>query len=214
MLQILSFPNVLEFGYALKKSRFTEIFIHHNAIGKFGFMEWVFYPGMLFHSQYKWWEKGGMRQRPHEGLDFCFYRDMAGQNHSLNEKTKIPVMYEGEIVGIHNDFLGKSLFMRHNIFDDCGNGLHTIYGHTSPCRGVDIGRVFREGETIAVVTEAKKKDTQIPPHLHISVAWLPKSFPYNRLSWEAMGDRSVVTFCDPLEFIDGKYKVARERVAL
>ena len=154
-----------------------------------------------------------MRQRPHEGLDFCFYRDMAGQNHSLNEKTKIPVMYEGEVVGIHDDFMGKSLFVSHDFYDEYENRLHTIYGHTNPYPGVNVGRVFREGETIAVIAVARKKDTQIMSHLHISVAWLPKSFPYNRLSWETMGDRGVATLCDPLEFVDGNYTVKQEGIA-
>jgi len=198
----------------LRKSRFTEFFVKHNDLDNSGFEEWVFYPGMLFHSQYKWWGNGGTRQRPHEGLDFCFYREMAGQNHRLNEKTKIPVMYAGEIVGIHDDFMGKSLFVSHGFYDEQGNKLHTIYGHTSPYRGVAVGKVFREGETLAVIAASRKKNTQIPSHLHVSVAWLPKSFPYNRLSWETMGDRGVVTLCDPLEFIDGKYKVEQERIAL
>ncbi len=188
--------------------------IKHNYLGKLGFEGWIFYPGMLFHSQHKWWGKGGMRQRPHEGLDFCFYRDRAGQNHTLNEKTKIPVMYEGEIVGIHDDFMGKSLFVSHDFYDELGNRLHTIYGHTNPYPGVDIGRLFREGETIAVIAAARKNDTRIPSHLHISVAWLPKSFPYNRLNWETMGDRGVTTLCNPLEFIDGNYTVEQERIAL
>ena len=119
-------------------------------------------------------------------------------------------MYEGEIVGIHDDFIGKSLFVSHDFYDEHGNRLHTIYGHTNPYPGVNVGRVFREGETIAVIADAGKKDTQIPPHLHISVAWLPKSFPYNRLSWETMGDRGVATLCDPLEFIECNYKVAQD----
>lgn len=119
-------------------------------------------------------------------------------------------MYEGEIVGIHDDFMGKSLFVSHDLYDELGNRLHTIYGHTNPYPGVDIGRHFREGETIAVIAAARKNDTQVPSHLHISVAWLPKSFPYNRLNWETMGDRGVTTLCNPLEFIDGNYTVEQD----
>ncbi|BBO15799.1 conserved hypothetical protein [Candidatus Brocadia pituitae] len=198
----------------VRKSRFHKFLIKLNNLDTSGFKEWVFYPGMVFNNQYKWWGNGGIRQRPHEGLDFCFYRDVAGQDHSLDEKTKIPVMYTGEIVSIHDDFLGKSLFVRHAIFDDYENRLHTIYGHTNPYPGVDIGRIFREGEVIAAIADTGKKDTQIPPHLHISVAWLPKSFPYNRLNWETMGDRGVTTLCNPLEFIDGDYTVEQDRIAL
>ncbi|KKO20402.1 MAG: M23 family metallopeptidase [Candidatus Brocadia sp.] len=193
----------------MKKSRFIEFLIRHNELDQSGFEEWVFYPGMLFHSQDKWWEDGGVRQRPHEGVDFCFYRDAAGQFHNLDKKTKIPVMYDGEIVNIQDDFLGKSLFLRHDISDNYGNRLYTMYGHTSPYRGAEVGRIFREGETIAAIADAERKNTQIASHLHISVAWLQKSFPHERLDWKTINDDRVVTLCDPLEFIERKYKVRR-----
>ncbi|OQD45743.1 hypothetical protein BIY37_06760 [Candidatus Brocadia sapporoensis] len=195
--------------YALRKSRFNEFLIKHNGLDKSGFLEWVFCPGMLFNDQNKWWGSGGIRQRPHEGLDLCFYRDKAGQNHCLSEKTGIPVLYDGEIVGIHDDFLGKSLFVSHDIFDDHGNRLHTIYGHTNPYRGVKAGRVFREGEIIAAIADAKRKNVQIASHLHISVAWLPSSFPYEKLDWKAMNNDRVVTLYDPLYFIGSKYNAQR-----
>ena len=193
----------------MRKSRFNEFLVMHNNLNKFGFDAWVFYPGMLFNDLHKWWGDGGVRQRPHEGLDLCFYRDKAGQEHSLDERIKIPVMYEGEIVRIDDDFLGKSIFVSHGIYDDLGNRFHTIYGHTNPYSGVAIGKTLSEGDAIATIADARKKKAKIFPHLHISVIWLPKAFPYKELNWQIIGDSQTVTLCDPLEFIEGKYKVER-----
>jgi len=198
----------------VRKSRFSEFLIKHNDLNKFEFEEWVFYPGMLFNDLYKWWGDGGVRQRPHEGLDLCFYRDKAGQEHSLDERIKIPVMYEGEIIRIEDDFLGKSIFVSHGIHDDLGNRFHTIYGHTNPYSGVAIGKTLSEGDAIATIADARKKKTEISPHLHISVAWLPKSFPYERLDWETMSNRSMATLCDPLEFIDCKYQIEESQICI
>ncbi|MCF6155024.1 MAG: hypothetical protein E3K36_07180 [Candidatus Brocadia sp.] len=190
----------------LGKSRFNEFLIRYNDLHKSGFEEWIFYPGMLFHDPCKWWEDGGVRYKPHEGLDFCFYRDKAGQNHSLDEKTVIPVMYAGEIIHIDDDFLGKSIYVTHDICDDRGNRLYVIYGHTNPFHGIGTGKTLNEGDTIATIADTGKKRAKIPSHLHISMVWLPESFPYEKLDWETLGDCSTVTFCNPLEFIDCKYK--------
>lgn len=198
----------------MKKSRFTEFLIRHNGLDKSRFEEWIFCPGMLFNDPYKWWGCGGIRQRPHEGLDFCFYRDKAGQEHSLDEGIKIPVMYEGEIIHIEDDFLGKSIFVSHGIYDGLGNRFHTIYGHTNPCSGIDIGKVLSEGEVIAAIADVGKKKTEISPHLHISVAWLPKSFPYERLNWKTISNRSMATLRDPLEFIDCKYQIKESQICI
>lgn len=196
--------------FIIKKTQFHKFLIEHNGLNKLRFKEWIFYTGMLFNDLYKWWADGEIRHRPHEGLDWCFYRDEAGQVYSLNEKTLIPVMYHGEVVHINNDFLGKSLYVNHNIYDVHGKKLHTIYGHTSPYHGVDIGKHLNEGEVIATIAPIKKR-TKIFPHLHISTAWLPESFPYEKIDWETIHDHNIVTFCDPLEFIDCKYKVEQDR---
>ncbi len=198
----------------MRKSRFNEFFIKHNDLDTTGFEKWVFYPGMLFLDQEKWWEIGGIRRHLHEGLDFCFYRDKTGQDYGLTEKTKVPVMYDGEVVCIEDDFLGKSVFVSHAIHDNCGNRLYTIYGHTSPYHGVTIGEVFREGDTIAAIADTREKSTQIAPHLHISVAWLSKDFPPEKLNWKTMSDSSIVTLCNPLEFVFCKYKVEQRCLLL
>jgi hypothetical protein len=67
--------------------------LNHNGSIEIGFVEWIFYPGMLFNDTYKWWGDGGISQRPHKGLDLCFYRDSDRCIHNLTEKVKIAVIY-------------------------------------------------------------------------------------------------------------------------
>ncbi len=193
-------------GCIIRKSRFHESLIEHNNLNKLGFKEWIFYPGMLFNHLHKWWTDRGIRHKPHEGIDLCFYRDENGQVHNLSEETHIPVMYNGEIVHIGNDLLGKSLYVNHNIYNNNGNKLYTIYGHASPYYGIDIGKILNEGDVIATIAPIRKK-TKIFPHLHISTAWLPESFPYEKLDWETINDCNTIILCDPLEFINCNYKI-------
>ncbi|MDR4506773.1 MAG: hypothetical protein MRJ65_00815 [Candidatus Brocadiaceae bacterium] len=197
----------MSIGFNLRKSQFSEYLVERNNLHFFGFEGWIFYQGMLFHDLQKWWGKGGLRDEPHEGLDFCFYQDENGQEHRLDTTTKIPVLYEGEIIRIVDDFLGKSIFVGHGINDESNRVLYTIYGHTVPYGNIDRRKTIQEGETIGTIAHAKQGRENIYPHIHVSMAWLPKSFPRERLTWETISDRSITTLSNPLEFISCEYCV-------
>ena len=113
-----------------------------------GFKEWIFSPGMLFNASDKWWGDQGKRDKPHEGLDLCLYKDRRGRMRRLDEKTKIPVIYDGIVVGIVNDFLGKSVIIEHGLTDSDNNRFCTIYGHLNPHKGLHVGRIVKEGDII------------------------------------------------------------------
>lgn len=181
-----------------RKSSFWDALIRLNGLDKQGFVEWVFKPGMLFNDLFLWWGDGGARRMPHEGLDVCYYRNVSGQNFPLTKKTVIPVIYDGKIVRIHDDFLGKSLYVAHEIYEGNGKRLFTVYGHISPLRGTAEGKELREGVPFATIADAGTGKTVIPPHVHLSVAWISVTFPFERLNWDAMGDPNVVTLCNPL----------------
>ncbi|MBI5306998.1 MAG: peptidoglycan DD-metalloendopeptidase family protein [Planctomycetes bacterium] len=181
-----------------RKSCFHESLIRLNVLDKQGFAAWVFKPGMLFKDIAVWWDDGGVRRKPHEGVDICFYRDGSGQNYRLTEKTMIPVLYDGKIVRIDDDFLGKSVYVGHGIYDDNGNRLYTVYGHTNPFRDIGEGKELREGDAFATIADVGTKKTVIPPHLHLSVAWMPVTFPSERLNWDTMSNPNIVTLCNPL----------------
>jgi hypothetical protein len=57
---------------SVKKSRFTEMLIEENELDQNGFKNWIFCNGMLFNSPDKWWGDHGLRDYPHEGVDYVF----------------------------------------------------------------------------------------------------------------------------------------------
>lgn len=189
----------------LVKTRFTEYFIQNNGLDALGFECWIFCPGMLFNAMDKWWGGRGRRDRAHEGLDLCLYRDRRGRVLRLHEKTKIPVMYHGIVVKITHDFLGKSVIVEHGFREIDESKFCTIYGHTIPQADLRAGRFVREGEIIATITGSSRSKDNILPHLHISVGWLSKGVSYDELDWEKIGDLNTLTLLDPLYVIDGPY---------
>lgn len=208
--RISSFTSIIKASRCFPgRSRFSEYMIEYNNLNERGFKEWVFYPGMLFNSKDKWWGDGGIRDKPHEGLDLCLYRDEDGKNHILDETINIPIMYEGKVAGIIDDFIGKSIYVSHDIYDGKGNRLYTIYGHTEPYDGITRGTVLDEGSIIATITDARKKKAKMSSHVHVSIAWLHDTFPHERLDWKTLSSPGIVTLWDPLEVITCNYTLLK-----
>ena len=198
---------------SLGNTRFTEFLIQKNALDKGGFKGWIFCPGMLFNSTDKWWGDQGKRDKPHEGLDLCLYKDREDKILRLGEKAKVPVIYDGIVVRIVDDFLGKSVIIEH-LFSDCDNNmLCTIYGHIIPEDNLHIGKIVKEGDVIATLTDSSRFKTNIFPHLHISLGWTSKAISYDRWDWENIGAPNTLTLLDPLQVIDWHYLIlAREKI--
>jgi murein DD-endopeptidase MepM/ murein hydrolase activator NlpD len=191
---------------SLGKTRFTEFLVQENSLDENGFEEWIFYPGMLFNELAKWWgDKKGKRNRPHEGLDLFLYRDHRDSILKLDKKTRVPVMYDGVVVSILDDFLGKSVIMEHGFADSDNRKFCTIYGHTNPYDSIHVGRVVKQGDVIATLADAGKSKAGISTHLHISVGWIFNSISYDRLDWETIGVPDAMTLLDPLNVIDRRY---------
>jgi murein DD-endopeptidase MepM/ murein hydrolase activator NlpD len=186
----------------LRNTRFTEFLIRKNDLDQGGFNGWVFCPGMLFNSTDKWWGNQGKRDKPHEGLDLCLYKDREDTILRLGEKAKIPVIYDGTIVAIVDDFIGKSVIIEHLFSDYDNNRLCTIYGHTIPEDTLYVGKIVKQGDVIATLADSSTSKIDIFPHLHISVGWTSKEISYDSLDWENIGDPNTVTLLDPLRVID------------
>ena len=192
---------------SLNNSRFTEFLIRENAFDTGGFNGWVFCPGMLFNSTTKWWGDQDKRNTPHEGLDLCFYQDREDTILCLDEQTKVPVIYDGMVVRIIDDFLGKSVIIEHLFSDFHNNRLCTIYGHTIPEENLHVGKIVKAGEVIATLADAKMSKTNIFSHLHISLGWTAKGISYDRLDWRNIGTPNTLTLLDPLQVIDWHYLI-------
>jgi hypothetical protein len=197
---------------SLRNTRFTEYLIRKNALDEGRFNEWVFCPGMLFHSTAKWWGDQEKRDKPHEGLDLCLYKDREDTILRLGEKLRVPVIYDGVVVGIVDDFLGKSLIIEH-LFSDCDNNkLCTIYGHTIPEDNLYVGKIVKKGDVIATLADSSRSKTNIFPHLHISLGWTSKVISYEKLDWGNIGTPNSLTLLDPLQVIDWNYLIlARQK---
>jgi hypothetical protein len=189
----------------LRKTRFTKFLIQRNALDESGFESWIFCPGMLFNTLDKWWGDRERRDNPHEGLDFCLYTDRKERILRLDERTKIPAMYDGVVVRVFNDFLGKSVILEHSLPGSIPRGFCTIYGHTGPRGGLEVGRNLEEGEIIGTLADLDKTKVKILPHLHISLGWIPKTISYDGIDWETIGARNTLTLLDPLHILDWPY---------
>jgi hypothetical protein len=193
--------------WSVRKARFTEFLIRENALDEGGVQEWIFCPGMLFNALDKWWGDQGKRDRPHEGLDLCLYRDRLGRMRRIDAKTRVPAMYDGLVVGIVNDFLGESVIIEHHPLRGDNRRFCTIYGHTDPNETLHVGRIVKEGDVIATLAGSGKSKTGMFPHLHISLGWTSKPISYDQLHWEAIGAPNMLTLLDPMDVIDWPYRV-------
>jgi murein DD-endopeptidase MepM/ murein hydrolase activator NlpD len=198
-------------NFTLRRSRFTEHLIQVNLLNKEVFKEWVFYPGMLFNSQKKWWGDHGKRERLHEGLDVCMYRNAKGEILRLDRRMKIPAMYDGVVVRIFDDFLGQSVIIEHSLPDS--RKLCTIFAHTVPHQGVRAGIKVREGDIIAAIADTPGSRGGILPHLHISIGLASEKISYEGLDWGNICESNMLTLLDPLQVIGGDFVVlpARDR---
>jgi hypothetical protein len=196
---------------SITNSQYGSLLVKSNGLDKNGFFQWVFFPGMLFHSDDKWWGDWGTRKRPHEGLDICFYQGRDGKIFNLASTAKIPVIYEGTVVCLLDDYIGKSLFILHDIYDGNQNQLCSVYGHTDPCDSIRVSSVVGEGDIIATISDVQRKGVGMSSHLHLSLAWIPKSYEHQHLNWDKLSGQAELILFDPLDFIGFNYKILPAR---
>jgi len=183
----------------IKRSRFTELLTRNIVAGDYGFKEWIFCPGMLFNAADKWWGDLGKRTRPHEGLDICLYRNRHNRIVCLGKGTAVPAMFDGVVVKIIDDFLGKSVIIDHSFPGH--RPFCTIYGHTIPEGGIKAGRRVKEGDIIAAIADTGRSETGLFPHLHITIGMISDKTSYKRMDWETIGNDDVLTLVDPISVI-------------
>ena len=191
----------LNAGLELPATDFDRRLIAGNGLAEVGFSRWVFYPGMLFDSSEKWWGQGGRRTRPHEGLDICLFMDAGDTIFRIDQGAQIPALYAGRVVSIIEDYVGKSLFVRHGVHDTHGRQLYTIYGHTDPSGHCAAGLDVHAGDIIAVIADFARKGAPMLPHVHLSLAWITQQFPQGKLTWEALSGPLRGALVNPLDII-------------
>ncbi len=187
------------------KTRFNEYVLRANRLDAAGFEQWVFYPGMLFDSLESWWGTGTSRAKCHEGIDICLFTDTQGHQLRLDHTACIPVMYDGQLVKIADDYIAQSIFVQHDSYDDTGRQLYTVYAHTDPYPQLTEGSMLCEGDIIATIADGVQQKAKMLSHVHVSVAWVPRYVSYEKLTWNTLGDKQIVRLVDPLEVIACRY---------
>ena len=157
--------------------------MERNGLNQRRFKKWVFRAPMLYRSTDMWWGHLGKRYRPHEGLDFRMFLDGCNRVVPLDGSTRIPAMYDGVVIQITRDFLGRSIVLEHGSEKSGKARFCTIYSHIRPIPELLPGREIKEGSVIAKIEDSFKSKTDISPHLHISLGWVPRSIPNERLVW-------------------------------
>jgi murein DD-endopeptidase MepM/ murein hydrolase activator NlpD len=196
----------LDISHYLTESCFIESLLKKNALKDKEFKEWVFYPGMLFGSLDKWWDRG-KRDKPHEGLDLCFYRDYTDKILRINDGINIPAIFDGIVTGIIDDFLGKSIIIKHNITGDSKSEFYSVYGHVIPGESINIGCIVKQGDIIAALADAGKSKAKIFPHLHITLGYTSEATFHDKLNWTIISDPKYFTLIDPIKIIESDYRV-------
>jgi murein DD-endopeptidase MepM/ murein hydrolase activator NlpD len=187
---------------SLVKTRFTARLIEANGFDPDDFTRWVFCPGMLFGAPDKWWGDYGQRDFPHEGLDFCLYRDAAANLCRLDASTQIPVMHDGCVRALFNDYLGQALVIEHERIPALPGKAISIYAHTKPRDGILPGVKVREGDIIASIAGTGRSKTNILPHLHLSFGQPSLDIVYEPFVWNQMRDPRRVSLKNPQSLVD------------
>ncbi len=139
-----------------------------------GFESWVFRAGKLFGAHTEWWGDGNRRYAEHEGIDFAEGRDSNGLIRPIPDGTVVRAIEEGEIAVILDDFLGKTILVRHpHLVNQHGSVLVTQYSHILPA---DIpAPVVTKGQILGRV--GRMTQSKAPAHFHFAAAWIPQILP-------------------------------------
>ena len=163
--------------------------------------DWVFQPGMRFGETEKWWQPATSRLRPHEGLDLLIFKDDKAAEQRLLTGTKIPPLLSGVEVGRFPDVLGETTILAHDFLDAAGRRLHTFYAHLQPGGAQPSGKIMISSRQVGEIAAPRGPTPVCPPHLHLSLAWVDKSYQIDKFRWEGFCASKAFRPGDPLALI-------------
>ncbi|MBW1779934.1 MAG: M23 family metallopeptidase, partial [Deltaproteobacteria bacterium] len=135
------------------------------------------------------------------------YRDQQDKIVSLDKNTRIPVMFDGVVVSIIHDFLGRSVIVEHGPLERDRGRFCTIYAHTKPLKDLQVGQAVKQGHIMAELAHPGPSNFPMAPHLHLSAGRIFRPISYDRLDWNTIGDSDALTLLDPIDLIEWKYRV-------
>ena len=188
---------------------FLRLFLQLNRLEENS--RFLFQPGMLFNDTLQWWGSMNRRPYPHEGLDICPIQCLDLSPDRVLPQMLVPALLSGQLVHFHSDFLGETLYIRHDQVWKEGAVLHTLYGHVAAI--VDANTTgeqlsadhccssFLDRGQIVGAISSPPATCSVPAHLHISCAWIREEQQVEELNWENMIANANVLFIDPLPFL-------------
>jgi murein DD-endopeptidase MepM/ murein hydrolase activator NlpD len=185
-----------------QKTRFTTLLMEANGLDPDGFESWLFCPGMRFGSLQKWWGDQGQRDFPHEGIDFCLYRDGSQRIHRLDDRTRIPAMHSGVVRAMFTDYLGQAIIIEHQHMALENRHCMSVYAHTTPGSDIRVGKILKTGDIVATIADTRRSKANILPHLHFSLGIPAPDFSYEPFVWNLMRDPDRITLLDPTGVIE------------
>jgi murein DD-endopeptidase MepM/ murein hydrolase activator NlpD len=136
---------------------------------------------MLFGDHAEWWANGYRRRTIHEVIDFAEGLAPDGKIKSIPEGAPVRAMADGEIVSVLDDFLGKTVVVRHSsLTHENGEIFHTLYSHIQ-IAAESVGSISKGGLLGRV---GRSINTRTPAHLHLTGSWIPKSIRSSEISME------------------------------
>ena len=188
------------------KSAFVADLVACNRLDDMGFSRFLFFPGMLFGSCEKWWGSGGARPSAHEGLDLCFFTGHGDRRYRLDETVSVPMAFDGKIVRIMDDFLGRTVVARSQ-HPSAMTYFYAFYAHIRPDKALREGDTLSAGTVFAAIAPVLSPTAMLPPHLHITLADACRLPPVDALSWPVMNRLSRSVFFNPLDLLPCEYAV-------
>lgn len=174
----------------LTLAQYTVLLARLNEKSMEGIKKITLLPGMNFMDREKWWCRGEMRSRSHEGVDLVCWEDDAGERYFFGQGIKVPCLISGEIVAICDDFLGKSVFVRGE--SRTLGGIVAVYAHILP--EARPGDHVARGEEIGVIAPA---EGPVPAHLHLSLLRFTPVFSWTDVDWKYLNKCDCGLFLEP-----------------
>ena len=185
------------------QSHFTRELRRLNGSTRAELRQWLFVAGMRFGDTDKWWKEGEARSRPHEGLDLLFFLDDNGGRHLLPPGTIVPPLLAGIEVARSVDFLGETIIITHDHWDEAGRRLHTFYAHLQLEKPARSGRAVAIGDRVGRIAASAHPAPACPPHLHLSLAWVGEAYPIKDFRWEGFNPSELFVPVDPVVLVTG-----------
>ncbi len=176
-------------------TRYLESIARLNKLEKEGPLQWLFYSGMLFLSQDKWWADFKYRASVHEGVDITWFKTGTTIGR-FDDTTRVPAIANGILVNTCPDFLGRTLVVEDHIRSNDTWRVVYCYAHIVPEKPFRQGQLIEQSDCIARVSHTAK-NPELPPHLHFSCFEVSKDIALEQLNWELFSSQTAVRMIHP-----------------